>query len=308
VDLDLALVRSFVYAAEELHFGAAAERLYITQQALSKRMKRLEDTLAVDLFTRSTRSVALTPAGQRFLGHAKELLAASADAVLAVRESEPPLRVDVLHDLLAPMALVRQVLTMRTALRVEVSARRGIVPALAALSRGEIDLAFGRVHDLGLTLPTTVVHRLVRLEPLHVLVADDHPLAGRATLRPVDLREFGLWVPDPGSAVEWDGYLRRLADAFDIPLSFERPASSQDGLADLVRAERVRVCVIGADMPLPGPAQLRSIPLVDPMPVYPWSLVWPTRAKPLTREFVSAAVALGRARRTGESWLPEGDG
>jgi DNA-binding transcriptional LysR family regulator len=307
VDLDLSLVRSFVYAAEELHFGAAAERLFITQQALSKRIQRLEEMLGVDLFARSTRSVALTPAGQRFLRHAEDLLAASTAAVLAVRESAPPLRVDVLHELLAPMALLRRVLAMRTGIRVEVSARRSIVPALAAISRGEIDLAFGRLQDLGLTLPPTLVQRVVRLEPLHVLVADDHPLAARDALRPADLRDFGLWVPNPGSAVEWDGYLRRFAAEFDIPLSFEQPASTQDGLADLLRAERVRVSVIGGDMPLPSSAQLKTIPLVDPVPVYPWSLVWPTRANPLTREFVEAAVALGRARRTAEVWLPDVD-
>jgi DNA-binding transcriptional LysR family regulator len=308
LDLDLALVRSFVYAAEELHFGAAADRLHITQQALSKRIQRLEEVLAVDLFVRSTRSVVLTPAGQRFLRHAKELLDASAGAVLAIRESAPPLRVDVLHELLAPMALVRRVLATRTGLRVEVSARRGMVPALGALSRGEIDLAFGRIHDLDLVPPTTVVHRVVRLEPLQVLVGDGHPLADRHSLRPADLREVGLWVPNPGRAVEWDGYLRRFAAAFDIPLSFEQPASSQDGLVDLLRAERVRVCVIGCDMPLPGGGQVRAVPLVDPTPVYPWSLAWPTRASPLIREFVSAAVALGGARRTEEIWLPDVDG
>ncbi|MGV9574524.1 LysR family transcriptional regulator, partial [Streptomyces nigra] len=77
IDLDLRKVRYFVAVAERRHFGQAAVALHVTQPALSRQVRQLEHELRVELFTRSTREVALTPAGEQFLHDAKALLAAS---------------------------------------------------------------------------------------------------------------------------------------------------------------------------------------------------------------------------------------
>lgn len=74
-ELDLRALRYFVAAAEELHFTRAAARLFIAQQALSRDIARLERELGTQLFVRTTRRVALTPAGERLLVRARELLA-----------------------------------------------------------------------------------------------------------------------------------------------------------------------------------------------------------------------------------------
>src|SRR6266508_985820 len=76
MELDLPQVRAFVEVAEQLHFGRAAARLFLTQQALSKRIQRLEHTLGEPLLVRGTRGVELSDAGHRFLPHARQLLAA----------------------------------------------------------------------------------------------------------------------------------------------------------------------------------------------------------------------------------------
>src|SRR5207248_8293239 len=64
----------FVAVAEELHFTHAAERLHVSQPALSKQIRQLERELGYSLFERDRRHVTLTEAGESLLGPARDLL------------------------------------------------------------------------------------------------------------------------------------------------------------------------------------------------------------------------------------------
>ena len=80
-------LRYFVTVAQELHFGKAAERLDITQPALSKQIRVLETKIGVELFTRTKRTVNLTPAGEVFLIQAQQLLQQADQAIALARRT-----------------------------------------------------------------------------------------------------------------------------------------------------------------------------------------------------------------------------
>ncbi len=72
--MDIALIRTFLEVAASGSFVNAADRLYVTQSAVSLRVQRLEDSLGRPLFTRSKAGAALTPAGREFERYAISLI------------------------------------------------------------------------------------------------------------------------------------------------------------------------------------------------------------------------------------------
>jgi DNA-binding transcriptional LysR family regulator len=85
--VELRHLRYFVAVAEELHFRRAAERLYVAQPAVSEQIRKLEAELAVRLFDRTHRSVALTQAGSALLVEARRVLHQAEIAQRAARDA-----------------------------------------------------------------------------------------------------------------------------------------------------------------------------------------------------------------------------
>lgn len=80
-------IELFVCVAEELHFGRAAVRLGMAQPPLSQQILKLERTLDTKLFTRTSRKVTLTAAGQQLLSDGRQLLARRQEACLNINRA-----------------------------------------------------------------------------------------------------------------------------------------------------------------------------------------------------------------------------
>lgn len=299
----MAQVRAFVRTAEELHFGRAAGTLALSQQALSKRIARLESLLGTALFQRGGNGVRLTDAGRLFLPPARQAMAAADAAVEAVAGTDRPLRVDVWGHLYAPMRTLAQV--AGRAGELVLGHGRDLPSVTAALLRGDIDAAFGRAHP---PLPAGLSHRLIRLEPVDAVLSADHPLAAETALRPDQLRDSVLWAP---GALDRLDFLHRFADRFGIR---QTATSVNLGLAHFlaeVAQEPRRFSLLPADVPRPEVPGLRSVPLVDPTPLYAWSLLRRTgNGHPGLNDLAAAcAEEAGRSRwleyDPAHDWLPE---
>jgi len=93
--LSLTNLRAFEAVSRTLNFGVAAEELHVTQSAVSRQIKGLEDELGAQLFTRGTRHVQITPDGQTLLRAVEPLLAKLDTSVQHIRRSRSRRRVSV---------------------------------------------------------------------------------------------------------------------------------------------------------------------------------------------------------------------
>lgn len=86
--MDVELLKTFIEVQQTRHFGRAAENLFITQSAVSARIRQLEDELGVRLFMRDRNNIQLTAAGQKLLHYAETIIAAWNRARLDVAVSD----------------------------------------------------------------------------------------------------------------------------------------------------------------------------------------------------------------------------
>ena len=143
-NLDIALVRTFVAAAEKASMTAAANTLHLTQGAVSQQIKRLEEALECSLFERDRRGLRLTPPGERLFGRARKLLSLNDEvwAEMTTDAVEGRVRLGVPHDLVGTRLAPVLKAYADAFPRVEVSLVCASSPELGeALATGRVDLA-----------------------------------------------------------------------------------------------------------------------------------------------------------------------
>jgi DNA-binding transcriptional LysR family regulator len=299
VELDLRLVRSFVAVATELHFGRAAARLYVSQPAVSKQVRKLEEQLGEPLFERDSRHVTLTARGRQFYDDAQRLLAI-ADTM------QHPARPDGVR-----IAHIHELSTSRAVADVFAQAHPGVpllehamdsVTQLNALLERRIDVAILRVTPrMRVAHPAGWRHRLLRLEPL-VLVGP----RGDPPMTTVSFHERPLNVladpPQSGAYNAYGQYLTALEHDLRLTMSWlgtpgafshclalvNRVPSRNRHLEFLSYAEMY----VEAGLPMHWPEEVQ--------PYYPWSLAWrDDDASVTTRNLLEVAAELARER----GWL-----
>ncbi|MFD3402667.1 LysR family transcriptional regulator [Kribbella sp. NPDC058693] len=238
--MELRQMRYFVGVAEELHFGKAAERLYISTPTLSQQIKQLEREVGTTLLIRHSRGVELTPAGQVFLARARETIQAAGLALKDTRRAagldEPVLRLGLLNGIPGWLpAALEQLATERFPNSTVTLEAGTTTDQLRMLTAGEIDLGLVRTP---ITLPPAITSEHLAVEELGVLLTATHPLAARPVLTLDDLTGLELiWIPRAAAPEFHDDLLRRLGPG--IRLSDISMSHSQLRSALLVRRSAI---------------------------------------------------------------------
>lgn len=298
--IQLRHLRYFLVVSEELHFGRAAERLFMAQPPLSQAIRKLEDELGVQLLDRTSRQVTLTAAGGAFAEEARELLAsldrAVADArrtgggVLSLRIGFPPyLSTDPLVRFLDGLK------DREPRVRPEVR-HLFATEQTGQLQRGELDLGiFPGISGVSVTKLQT--EPLFAGEQIAVFLMPDHPLAAKNVLGPEDLADEVLVsstrVVNPSLFASW------LEEVEQVGYRFRGLYEAGNELRDflLAVAAGAGVALLPSSAPGFGDAKIvvrRSLdpPLVTPDTLVAWRKPPPVQLKSLIHTVRELARAL----------------
>ncbi|MER2553048.1 MAG: LysR substrate-binding domain-containing protein [Thauera sp.] len=265
--MELRHLRYFVAVAEELHFTRAAARLHIGQPPLSMQIRDLEQEIGVRLLERSQRRVALTAAGERFLGHARRILDGVGEAVADARRAQAgevgELRIgftsslpftDLLPDVLN--AYRRRFPAVRLQLQEMFTSAQ-----FYGLARGELDVGFVRLQDGA--PPAGIVLREIARNPLRLVVNVGHRLAKAAQVSFADLADEDF-ISFPGDiGTDLPEVLRALCRKAGFEpriVQTAREATTQIGLV----AAGLGVALLPAPLESVRIARVRYLPLAEP--------------------------------------------
>lgn len=184
MSVHIRVLKTFIAAAREGHFGRAAERVHLSQPALSRQIGSLEDEVGVELFERAGRGVELTRAGADFLVFAERCVREYESGVAAARRTATGFGGTLKVGFVSPAIYANVVPVLISRFReeapdVEVTLHElSSRPQAEALETGDLDVAFLHPPVPGIDLE---LHTLFRQRFVAALPAK-HPLAGESTI------------------------------------------------------------------------------------------------------------------------------
>ncbi|MFJ8981490.1 LysR substrate-binding domain-containing protein [Streptomyces sp. NPDC102282] len=203
--MELRTLRYFVAVAEELHFGRAATRLHMSQPPLSRAIKQLEADVGALLLARSPMGVALTPVGTVLLDEARALLdhADRVRARVGAAAGAATLTVGILGDGTDPGVSRLAAVYRRDHPGIDIRVRdTDLTDPTCGLRAGLVDVALTRApfDETALTV------RVLRSDPVGVVLRADDPLARRDTLRLAELDDRRWFQFPQGTDPLWQSY------------------------------------------------------------------------------------------------------
>jgi DNA-binding transcriptional LysR family regulator len=203
--MDLKTLRCFVAAAEEEHFGRAAEQVHLSQPALSRQIQRLEDEMEVRLFDRSGKGVSLTHAGRVFVGYAESTLREAERGEAAARRAADGLEGMLDISFVSPAVYSNVVPALVSRFRKKAPEVKltlhelSSVPQSEALEAGQIDIGFLHPPVPGPDIDFQTVFR----QRFIAVVPEEHTLAGASAIRPDRLagEPFVIFTRERGSGL-----------------------------------------------------------------------------------------------------------
>lgn len=213
---ELRHLRYFVAVAEQLNFHRAAEQVHIDQSPLSRAIRDLEEDLCVQLFKRTSRTLHLTPAGEKLLLDVRALFAGLERTKRAVRETDKncraPLRIGVADGLCQPKLTTCLSDWVRLVPQVPLELHDMLASELAdALRREELDvgISFGVPDEEALIQESAWGYSLKAVIPI------GHELATRTSLSLNEVASFPMIASShkyiPGVRKQIDALLKRCA-------------------------------------------------------------------------------------------------
>lgn len=210
-NLDLTALRAVVTVAETGSVTRAAQVLNLTQSAVSMQIRRLEEMLGQQMFTRSQRRMTLSPAGDRLVDYGRRMLRLNDEALCSVGAEEgiQNLRIGVPHDIVAPQipAILRLMTLGWPRLRIVLTVSN-TAQLLVAYAEGALDMILTTETRPGPQGEVLALRRLVWLGVPGLQARTDQPLrvalARACGFRPVALAALDAAGYIPEDAVEGD--------------------------------------------------------------------------------------------------------